>query len=145
MLFFGKKNTKKSIYNKGVKKNMNIETILNNLEMKKTYLKKSNKTSGDTYLVTIKNKRNNKKISFHFHDNYLNESNLKDILYCLKLDAESYYYSSDFKNFCDEFGYSEDSIKALKIYNYCKKQYERYNKLFNEEEKEYLNIILEDY
>lgn len=119
--------------------------LLDNLTFKKTYLKQSILTSGNTFLITIKNKRNNKKISFQFNDNYLNESNLKDILYCLKLDSESYYFSSDFKNFCDEFGYNEDSKKALKIYNACKKQYERYNKLFNEEEKEELNQILEDY
>lgn len=44
---------------------------------------------------------------------------IDDILYSLVLDAESGSYS--FKDWCDNFGYDEDSLKALDIYRACQK------------------------
>jgi hypothetical protein len=45
--------------------------------------------------------------------------NLDDILYCLILDADCGTYSFD--DFCSEFGYDDDSIKATEIYKACQK------------------------
>jgi len=45
--------------------------------------------------------------------------NIDDILYCLILDAES--GAESFEDFCDNFGYNEDSIKHNEIYRACQK------------------------
>lgn len=50
-----------------------------------------------------------------------------------------------FNDFCNEFGYDEDSIKALEIYKDCKKQTEVYYDMFDSEEREILRELLEDY
>ena len=51
----------------------------------------------------------------------------------------------DFKEFCSEFGYDNDSIKALRTFEACKEQTKNFNRLFNEEEREILRELLEDY
>lgn len=57
------------------------------------------------------------------------EPNAYDILCCLtKSDPE------DFKNFCANYGYEEDSIKALKVYEAVVKEYENLKMLFSDEE-----------
>lgn len=45
--------------------------------------------------------------------------NIDDVLHCLILDTESGNYSFD--DFCNNFGYNNDSIKALEIYKACQK------------------------
>ena len=118
-----------------------MQQLLNNLTFKKTYLKKSFMTSGDEFLITIKNQRNNKIIKFHYHDNIYNESDIEDVLYCF-ISFESCY---NFNDFCYSFDYSTDSIKALKIYNACRKQHERFNKIFDEEEQKKLIDFYDNY
>ena len=46
---------------------------------------------------------------------------LKDVEYSLVSDAECFESSSDFDDFCDNFSYSNDSRKAERIYNACRK------------------------
>lgn len=46
-----------------------------------------------------------------------NVLNIDDVLYSLILDAQSGSYSFD--DFCDEFGYDNDSIKAFETYKAC--------------------------
>jgi hypothetical protein len=55
------------------------------------------------------------------------EPSMYDVLACLqKSDVGSFY------NFCDEFGYSEDSIKAEKIYKAVVKEWENVERLFGD-------------
>ena len=117
--------------------------LLEKINFKKTYLKKSSITSGDQSLITLT--YNNKRISFHYHDNYFNKSSLKDFLYALIMDSEAYSGSYNFIDFCNNYGYDSDSIKSLKIYNACKKQYDRFNKLFNESEQQQLQEYFTEY
>ena len=44
---------------------------------------------------------------------------LSDVLECLRSDASAMYES--FENWCDEFGYDNDSIKALTTHSACQK------------------------
>ena len=122
-----------------------MQQLLNNLTFKKTYLKKSSMTSGNEYLITLKNKRNSKIVKFHYHDNIYNESDIEDILYCFTADVRAFESCYNFKDFCDSFGYSTDSIQALKIYNACRKQHERFNKIFDEEEQKKLIDFYDNY
>lgn len=59
----------------------------------------------------------------------LDESDYMNALNCVLSD--SYAAQGSFKDFCSEFGYSDDSIKALKTYKECKRNAERLNKLFS--------------
>lgn len=66
----------------------------------------------------------------------------KDVLYSFIMDDVT---GMDFKNFCLEFGYDNNSKKALRTFETCKEQTENFYRLFNEEEREILRELLEDY
>ena len=59
----------------------------------------------------------------------LDESDYMNALNCVFSD--SYAAQGSFNDFCSDFGYSDDSIKALKTYKECKRNAERLNKLFS--------------
>lgn len=65
----------------------------------------------------------------------------KDILFSMMMDDVS---GLNFNDFCNEFGYDNDSIKALKIYKGCLKETEAYYNMFDNEEREILRELLED-
>lgn len=56
-------------------------------------------------------------------DKVLGLIDLKDVERCLFNDAECFEFSSDFEDFCFNFGLDTDSIKALKVYEGCKEIY----------------------
>ena len=58
-----------------------------------------------------------------------------NILACIKCD---YYCSIDFEEFCEEFGYSSDSIKAKATWENCLKQSSKLQRMFTEDEVECL-------
>ena len=66
----------------------------------------------------------------------------KDVLYSMILDNVS---DMNFYDFCDNFGYNKDSIKALETYKACVKETEAYYDMFDSEEREVLRELLEDY
>ena len=66
----------------------------------------------------------------------------KDILYSFLMDD---VMGLTFNDFCNEFGYDNDSIKALKTYQACEEQTKNFYRLFDEEEREILRELLEDY
>lgn len=116
--------------------------FLNKIETTKTYLRKSDLTSGNTYFVTIQ--YNNKRIAFHYNDNIHNESNKNDFIWALLMDSNAYEFSCGLTGFMTEFDY-DDETKARKIYNACKKQYNRLHKLFNANEIEMFEQIYQNY
>lgn len=59
-----------------------------------------------------------------------------DILSCLEK-----YPCGTFQEWCRNFGYSDDSIKALNTYQACAKQYEALSKVFTQEQLEKLREI----
>lgn len=67
---------------------------------------------------------------------------IKDVLYSLMMDDIS---NMNFNDFCNEFGYDNDSIKALEIYKTCEKETETYHSMFDSEEREILEELLQDY
>ena len=66
----------------------------------------------------------------------------EDILFAMIMDDVS---DLDFNDFCNEFGYNNDSIKALKVYEACKRETKAYYNMFDSEEREVLRELLEDY
>ena len=66
----------------------------------------------------------------------------EDILSAMIMDDVS---DLDFNDFCSEFSYNNDSIKALKVYEACKRETKAYYNMFDSEEREVLRELLEDY
>lgn len=128
---------------------MNIEnltqtqkTLLNEINTTKTYIGKSEMTSGNAYRVTMT--RNGVKVGFIFNDNIYNESDKDDFIYSLLCDSQAYEFCYNLADFMNEYGYT-DARQAKKIYNACKKQFDRLHKLFNTTEIETLEKIFENY
>lgn len=124
----------------------NLTTEQKNLPDKinttRTYIGKSDCTSGHAYSVTLT--RNGVKVGFVFNDNIYNESDENDFIHSLLSDSQAYESTRDLADFMLAFGY--DNIpQAKKIYDACKKQSERLHKLFNDTEIETLEKIFENY
>ena len=100
------------------------------------------------YILNIKVKRNQREINFTFglsiqdSEYILNRDYLKkkkvfndlsySVLCSVKNDFDINQY--DFNEFCDMFGYDNDSIKAKKSYDLCVEQAIKLNRIFNENE-----------
>ena len=67
---------------------------------------------------------------------------IKDVLYSMIVDDVN---DMDFYTFCTEYGYDNDSINALEIYKACQKQTKAYYNMFDDEEREVLQELLQDY
>lgn len=118
------------------------KTLLNEINTTKTYIGKSNLTSGNAYRITLT--RNGIKISFVFNDNIYNESDKNDFIFSLLRDSQAYEFCYNLADFMNEYGYTDDK-QAKQVYNACKKQSERLHKLFNNAEIETLDKIFENY
>lgn len=122
-----------------------MKKISDILTSKKTYLDKSTLTSGDRYLITLRNIKTGVYVKFQFNDNYLNDSNINDFVYCLIQDCYAYENARNLEDFVNNFGYdSIYDIRAIKAYKGCEKQAERLHKLLTAEEIEECEKILEE-
>jgi hypothetical protein len=66
-----------------------------------------------------------------------------DVLYCLLSEAEACNMS--FSDWCEEYGYSNDSLKALNTYRECEESGRKLQKLFTRETLEAMREALQDY
>lgn len=94
-----------------------------------------------------------KKVKFHSNPDHWDKKERKyivpvkpknsDIMYSLLMDSEAGNYS--FQDFCNNFGYSSESIKAFNIYQECEKISKNLRKVFTSEQLQQMKIALEDY
>lgn len=111
--------------------------MLEKIKCTKIVLGKSTITSGDAYRITLSH--NGKRCSFIFNDNFRNESNKIDFINALECDSNAYESTKNLNSFMVEFSYSyKNYTEAKKAFDECKKQYERFNKLFTPSEQEQL-------
>lgn len=97
---------------------------------------------GIDYIVTIKNNQTKQKISFHFWDSKRNEDvGNKPTAYDI-LASLDYIGNDTFQDFCDNFGYDTDSIKALKTYKACLNLTKKLEKVLNSNQIEELQNII---
>ena len=86
------------------------------------------------YKISVLNKTTKEKITFDYFDSVYNfengvkEADLKNALYCFYMDIMSFEYNNDVFDFMDEYGY-ESKSKAEKVFNACKKQAEKAEKI----------------
>jgi len=67
--------------------------------------------------------------------------NIDDVLYSLILDAQS--GTESFEDFCDNFGYNEDSVKHNEIYRACQKNGKKVKTFIKDLEK--ASKLFQDY
>ena len=65
-----------------------------------------------------------------------------DVLHCLFMDAEAADYN--FSDWCDMFGYSDDSINALNTYRQCLEIATNLRKYFTPEQREQIKTIIQE-
>jgi hypothetical protein len=65
------------------------------------------------------------------------------MLHCLVLDSVA--LNMGFDEWCSDFGYSSDSIKASKIFEACRDNSRKLARIFNSEQLEKLSELLQDY
>jgi hypothetical protein len=118
-------------------KQLNDFLMSKGVKAKVTFIKKGFHFNDDTIerniyrLTLIKGK---KKVSFRFGDSIHNtehdlEPNVYNIMSCL-----TYYEPGTFRDFCGDYGYNEDSIKALSTYKEVVKQYNKLLSMFTSNE-----------
>lgn len=98
----------------------------------KSYTKWDKDNLHNQYKVVLK--RGNKQMQYDFWDRLYNtKKGLKpskyDVISCLE-----WYEIYDFEDFCMNFGYDTDSIKAFETYKECQKQQKELFELIPEEE-----------
>lgn len=111
----------------------------------------SNSTANDRYNHHYKFRvyvtYNGKKASFTYMTSYndwlngveeLSDDDFRNAFSCFLTDAIS--SADSFDDFCYAFDYSNDSIKALRIYKTCKRSYKSATRLFGNS----LSDVLED-
>lgn len=86
------------------------------------------KTARDVYKLRLS--RNGKRYTFTFGQSIAKagmEPTMYDVLACLQK-----YDVGSFEDFCSEFGYSEDSRQAEKIYKAVQKEFQAVERLFSD-------------
>lgn len=128
------------ITKKNILSNIKLETIKtwNNEQDKKDDWKRT--ATKYTCKLTFKNQ--SYTFSYWMGSAHTKAPTKKDVLYSMIMDDVSYM---DFNEFCSNFGYDNDSIRALNTFKACQTQTDNFYRLFNEDEREILRELLEDY
>ena len=99
--------------------------------VKKHFLNDENERLCGTFSI----ERGKRKIEFEFGFSLNNKGFMEGMLYdCLTSVHSEYHCSKSFNDFCGEFGYDTDSIKAEKTWKACLEQSEKLKWIFNDDE-----------
>lgn len=96
----------------------------------------------NSYKATLKYNSNKFTINFFQGLGINNEPTIESVMNCLLLDSNCTDF--DYDEFCGNFGYELNS-ESKKVYNNCKAQTVKLNKMFTESEISEMAVILEDY
>ena len=132
--------THKNITKKNIFFNINLEVkeaFKTDEDLKDDWRKNANK-----YQVKISYFGKSYVTDYYMGSALTREPDKKDILYSMLMDNVS---DMDFDEFCCEFGYDNDSIKALKIYEECQHETKALHNMFDSDEIDMLRELLEDY
>jgi hypothetical protein len=87
-----------------------------------------------------------KKVSIfdieHLRHVFVNVPKSQDVLHCLFMDSEA--SETTFSEWCSNFGYDNDSIKAREIYDACQKNTDKLKKAFKDDyqaKKQYIQSL----
>lgn len=92
----------------------------------------------DKYRITLKTEGDEKRFTYHNSIAHLgrplSEEDIIGAVDCIVSDAYSYLNSRDLYDFADEFGYDYDSAGLRRVYNGCRRAYEKLMDLLESEE-----------
>lgn len=83
------------------------------------------------YRVTLTHNGKRRTFDFYMGTALLDGPDLVDVVSSLLSDMDA--GSMSFEEFCSEFGYNSDSIKALKIHKACQRNAERVKVIFGDD------------
>lgn len=126
----GKKDVFNSLYYTGI--GHRVLSAMGKLE--KSRIQRTYKGSVNLRHMLAQNKKENAKPQV---------PHIAGILCSFMLDASANDYS--FNDWCNEYGYESDSIKALNMYQECCNTAKELHKLFNRSELSELSELLQDY
>lgn len=104
-----------------------------------SYYKKHNKAT----FGRSKNKKPENGLANTSLEGWLHKPTLDDVMYCLLSDMTC--GDETFNDFCDTFGYTTDSIKALKTYHACQENGTKLKKAIGYDLIKEFSIKLENY
>jgi hypothetical protein len=116
-------------------KKLNVKLIVNGSEYRKYF----NTDKESRYVFNLTLKKGKRQYTFNFGQSISSgpeEPTMYDVLSCLQK-----YDVGSFEDFCDDFGYDNDSRSAEKTYKAVCKEYEAMERLFSSEELELLSEI----
>lgn len=122
-----------SEYDVKMKKILNENDIkVNIIYITQSYTNWDKENLHNQYKIVVK--RGNKQMQYDFWDSLANTQECKkpsiyDVVSCLE-----WYSIYDFEDFCCNFGYDTDSLKAFNIYTECQKQQKELFEIIPEEE-----------
>lgn len=121
--------------------------ILDNIKLSYEYIgfdTRKTMTKMNDYKVTLKYNKKQLTVKYSIGTALTEKHiNVKSVMYSLLLDGDCASYN--FNDFCDNYGYDNDSIKALKIYNECINTSKKLHNMFSENELKELQELLQDY
>ena len=100
----------------------------------------------NNHRVTVYNQRTGQRTTFDFWGSIMNPElrtryDLLNAFYCFLSDAAS--GNQSFNEFCREFGYDEDSIKARETWKACQQSLEKAERILNTDLYDFLNELAE--
>ena len=100
----------------------------------------------NNHIIIVKNTSTRRQCQYEYWNSIVDgeitdNKSLLQAFNCLLLDCTGVMYNQSFQEFCSEYGYNSDSIKALKIYNACKKQYQKASRILNYKDELIWKII----
>lgn len=98
------------------------------------------------YIVQVINLNTNKKTSLDYWGSNTTCTTMEmcyDAIYCFNCDADCGQHN--FEDFCEEFGYKDDTVKTYKTWIACKKQYKKYRRVIGEQESISKVFEMDDY
>ena len=112
----------------------------NNIKMTATQISERPDLKWDNanhFKCRLKNK--NKSITIYYSQGYgiTNDPSTESVLNALLVDF--WNHDMSFSEFCSNYGYSEDSLSALKTFKLCSKNSLKVKKLFNGSLNDFLN------
>lgn len=100
---------------------------------------------GDHWKVTLKNKKNGKRMTTPFSKGYGHHGAPPDVVEVIAtLCMDSYYTDMTFDEFCDELGYDNDSRKAHQSYLNTIRQGKKFEEFLGEDLEE-MREVCQDY
>lgn len=83
--------------------------------------------NGNAYKVTLRSRVTGRQytVPFFMGSALTDEPSAAEVLNSLALDAGCYYNASGYYDFCEEFGYDSDDSRYRKMYDGCRKAYDR--------------------